>query len=229
MIYLLDKTLFSLATITEENYLKAILHLSESSRKVTISNLSEALDVSKPTTNSMVKNLQEQGWVEYEKYKPLVLSAKGRKTAALVLRKHRLTEMYLVEKMGFAWEEVHEIAEQIEHIKSPLFFDRMDKLMEFPKVDPHGSPIPDKEGNMEATHYSPLIESAANTEVVVAALVNSSREFLLFLNEKGIQLGSKLKVISRSEFDQSVAVEFNGKKETLSAKVSRSLLVDLIK
>ena len=204
------------------------MHLSESSKKVTISNLSEALDVSKPTANSMVKNLQEQGWVEYEKYKPLVLSAKGRKTAALILRKHRLTEMYLVEKMGFAWEEVHEIAEQIEHIKSPLFFDRMDELMDFPKVDPHGSPIPDKEGNMEATHYSPLIESAANTEVVVAALVNSSREFLLFLNEKGIQLGSKLKVISRSEFDQSVAVEFNGKKETLSAKVSRSLLVDLI-
>jgi DtxR family Mn-dependent transcriptional regulator len=217
------------ATTAEENYLKAIFHLSGDNEKVTISRLSETLQVSKPTANSMVKNLQTQGWVKYEKYKPVLLTAKGRKTAALILRKHRLTEMYLVEKMGFGWDEVHEIAEQIEHIKSPVFFDRMDELMDFPRVDPHGSPIPDKEGLIEPTDYKPLSEMSASSVVTVSALVNSSKEFLAFLDERGIQLGSKLRIISKSDFDESVTVDLNGEKETLSAKVSRSLLVDQLK
>jgi DtxR family Mn-dependent transcriptional regulator len=137
-----------MASQTEENYLKALFSLADEKGEISVSELSRILEVSMPTANSMVKNLHEQGLVHYEKYKPLSLTLKGKKEAALIIRKHRLTEMYLVEKMGFGWEKVHEIAEQIEHIKSTAFFDRMDELLGHPTIDPHGSPIPDKHGRV---------------------------------------------------------------------------------
>jgi DtxR family Mn-dependent transcriptional regulator len=215
-----------MATTTEENYLKALFHLSQKTGEVSISELSKALEVSKPTANSMVKNLKAQGFITYEKYKPLVLTKEGRKIAALILRKHRLTEMYLVEKMGFGWEEVHEIAEQVEHIESPAFFDRMDELMGHPTVDPHGSPIPDKEGKIETQTNKRLNECSPGSEVVLTALGESSKEFLEFLDSRGLKLGSQLKVLSTSAFDNSVMVTFDGKNESLSYKVSERLLVD---
>jgi len=114
------------------------------------------LSVSTPTANSMIKRLHEKEFVVYEKYKPIKLTEKGKKEAALIVRKHRLTEMFLVEKMGFGWEKVHAIAEQIEHIKSPIFFDKMDELLGYPNLDPHGSPIPNKEGKIESLQNSEL-------------------------------------------------------------------------
>ena len=215
-----------MATPTEENYLKALLHLSQKTGEVSISELSKALEVSKPTANSMVKNLKGQGYISYEKYKPLKLTTEGRKAAALILRKHRLTEMYLVEKMGFGWEEVHEIAEQVEHIKASTFFDRMDELMNHPTVDPHGSPIPDKDGKIETQTNKRLSECSPGSEVVLTALGESSKEFLEFLDSRGLTLGSRLKVLSISAFDNSAMVSFNGKNESLSYKVSERLLVD---
>lgn len=212
-------------TSTEENYLKTLFHLSEKSGKVSISELSKALEVSKPTANSMMKNLEAQGLVTYEKYKPLVLTGKGKKAAALILRKHRLTEMYLAEKMGFGWEEVHEIAEQVEHIESPIFFDRMDELMNYPRVDPHGSPIPDKEGNIAAYGYKRLNECRSGTEVVLSALGETSKEFLEFLDSRGLALGTRMKVESMCAFDGSMMVAIHDKTESLSAKVSERLLV----
>ncbi|MCK9450952.1 MAG: metal-dependent transcriptional regulator [Bacteroidales bacterium] len=131
-----------------ENYLKAFINHSNSEGELLISQLSTLMHVRMPTVNSMMKNLKKQGLVNYEKYKPLSLTEKGRKVAALVVRKHRLTEMYLYEKMGFSAEEVHEIAEQIEHINAPKLFDRMDELLGFPNFDPHGSPIPDSFGEI---------------------------------------------------------------------------------
>ena len=145
-----------MATSTVENYLKALFNIANENGEVNISDLSNHLEVSKPTVNSMVKTLNQEGYVTYEKYKPLKLEDKGRKAGALIIRKHRLTEMFLVEQMGFGWEDVHEIAEQIEHIKSSAFFDRMDQIMDYPKVDPHGSPIPDKSGNIIQQNYKKL-------------------------------------------------------------------------
>jgi len=137
-----------MASQTEENYLKALLNHSNSDGELYVSQLSALMHVRMPTVNSMVKNLKKQGLVNYEKYKPLSLTEKGKREAALVVRKHRLTEMYLYEKMGFSIEEVHEIAEQIEHINAPKLFDRMDELLGFPNFDPHGSPIPDSFGEI---------------------------------------------------------------------------------
>lgn len=138
-------------TLAEENYLKGLFHLSDEAGEVGVNELSRHLGIKMPTVNSMVKKLAEKGLVHYETYKPLRLTPTGRKEAALIIRKHRLTEMFLVEKMGFGEEHIHAIAEQVEHIQSPEFFEKMDELLGFPTADPHGSPIPDKHGRMPQT------------------------------------------------------------------------------
>ena len=144
-------------SLVEENYIKALFHLSENGQgEVNVKDLSKHLSIKMPTVNSMMKKLSEKELVIYETYKPLRLTDKGILKASLIVRKHRLTEMFLVDKMGFGWEQVHEVAEQIEHIQSPLFFDKMDELLNFPKIDPHGSPIPDKEGNFEQINYKKM-------------------------------------------------------------------------
>src|SRR5690606_15613556 len=134
---------------TEENYLKALFHLAAENGEVNVKDLSNALGIKMPTVTSMMKKFGEKGHVHYESYRPLKLTKKGKREAALIIRKHRLTEMYLVEKMGFGWEEVHEIAEQVEHVHAPAFFEKMSELLGHPTVDPHGSPIPSKEGELE--------------------------------------------------------------------------------
>lgn len=211
----------------EENYLKAIFNLRSEKGKVSISEISKRLKVSMPSANSMVRNLQKKGMVNYEKYKPVALTAKGEKTAALVIRKHRLTEMYLVEKMGFGWEEVHAIAEQIEHIDSPAFFERMDEILNYPRLDPHGSPIPDKKGIIENLAHKPLSKYAPGSQVKIVALTNSSTDFLDFLNSRNLQLGTKIKIVSVEEYDKTMVVNYdNHRNESLSAMVCEQLLVD---
>ncbi|MDF2157640.1 metal-dependent transcriptional regulator [Algoriphagus sp. CAU 1675] len=218
-----------MASTTEENYLKALFNLANPQGEVNISELAHQMQVSMPTVNSMVKNLQKQGWVIYEKYKPVLLTPEGKKTAALVIRKHRLTEMFLVTKMGFGWEEVHEIAEQVEHIHAQKLFERMDEMMGYPTVDPHGSPIPDKLGRMQEIHYKNLSQAKAGQEVLLAALADSSTEFLQFLNSRNLSLGMELKVVSKEPFDQSMVVSYEGKSaETLSEKVCEKLLVRIL-
>lgn len=218
-----------MASSTVENYLKALYTLANEAGEINLSDLSVHLGVSKPTVNSMVKTLNLEGWVKYEKYKPLKLTEKGRKAAALIIRKHRLTEMFLVEKMDFGWDEVHEIAEQVEHIKAPAFFDRMDKLMDFPKVDPHGSPIPDKEGNIIDHNYKKLSECQAGDRVRLVALNHSSKEFLKFLDSREISLKLELEINAIESFDKSMLVSYtNHPSETLSQKVCDRLLVEKV-
>ncbi len=218
-----------MASTTEENYLKALFNLSNSTGEVGISDLAQSLQVSLPTANSMVKSLQKGGWVIYEKYKPVVLTLEGKKAAALVIRKHRLTEMFLVKKMGFGWEEVHEVAEQIEHIHAPKFFKRMDEILGYPTVDPHGSPIPDAQGRMQEFSYQPLSTCRVGQEVQLTALTNSSAEFLEFLNGRALKLGLQLKIHSREAYDQSMVISYeNHPSETLSEKVCERLLVRVI-
>ncbi len=212
-----------------ENYLKALYTLANEAGEINLSDLSAHLGVSKPTANGMVKNLTHEGWVKYEKYKPLKITEKGRRVAALIIRKHRLTEMYLVERMGFGWEEVHEIAEQIEHIKSPEFFDRMDKLLNFPKVDPHGSPIPDKNGNIISHNYKKMSDYQVGDHVKLVALNHSSKEFLEFLDNREISLNMNFTIKSIEPFDNSMLVSYHQHaSETLSQKVCERLLVKKI-
>lgn len=219
-----------MATNVKENYLKAIFYLDKEDPNISLSDLSKEMGVSIPTVNSMVKRLQEEKWVVYQKYKPLKLTSRGRKTAALIIRKHRLTEMFLEKFMGFGWEEVHDIAEEVEHVRIEKFFDRMDELLGFPSIDPHGSPIPDKDGNIKPRDFKLLSDVAPENVVRIAALKESSQEFLLYLNRQRIQLGTVLEVLRIEEFDKSMQVQLKEQSSPLilSADVSNRLLVDIL-
>ncbi|MGB5262663.1 MAG: metal-dependent transcriptional regulator [Lutimonas sp.] len=215
-----------MASYTEENYLKAIFKLADENGEVSISDLSQFLEVSKPTVNSMAKNLQKNNWVNYEKYKPLRLTPEGKSRAGLIVRKHRLTEMFLVEKMGFSWEEVHEIAEQVEHIQSNALFERMDELLGYPSTDPHGSPIPDKKGSLKQVYRQKLSDGNIGDKLKIVGLTNSSVDFLHFLNSKNLKLGSVLYIKHKEPYDGSETLNLSDNQELiLSALVCEQLLV----
>ncbi|MEM9920837.1 MAG: metal-dependent transcriptional regulator [Bacteroidota bacterium] len=210
----------------KENYLKALYFLDKGDGRISITELSDKLAVSKPTANNMVKSLQELGWVVYQKYKPLQLTEKGRKAAAKVIRKHRLTEMFLYKVMGFGWEEVHEIAEQMEHIDSEKLFSRMDEMLDHPSFDPHGSPIPDEKGNIPEQPSLLLADVSDGQRVQVCALANSSTELIRHLDKLHIQLGTIVTVLKTESFDDSILISYDEKAPTMiSEKVGRSLLV----
>lgn len=216
-------------TAIKEDYLKAMYYLNKQNRQINLTDLSKQLGVSKPTANNMVKKLGEIGWVNYQKYKPVELTNKGQKTAALIIRKHRLTEMFLHKIMGFGWEEVHEIAEQIEHIHSDKFFERMNEMLDYPTADPHGSPIPNKEGEVSKQTYTKLVEIPVGTTVQLCALAESSAELLEYLNHLQIKLGTKIQVHKIEAFDQSMLISYDASKPILiSQKVAKSLLVKLV-
>lgn len=211
---------------TEENYLKALYNLTYLKGEASVNEISKRLEIKMPTVNSMMKKLSEKGLVHYESYKPLKLTEEGKKEAALIIRKHRLTEMYLVEKMGFAWDEVHQIAEQIEHIHSPEFFTKMDQLLGYPTVDPHGSPIPDHNGVMRLENYVFLDTCEIGNVVTLMAVQPSSKELLQYLNSKNLELGTTLTIHSIEPFDRSITVSYDKRSaEVLSSKVTATLLV----
>jgi DtxR family Mn-dependent transcriptional regulator len=212
---------------TEENYLKELFNLANEKGEVSTNELSKRLGIKMPTVNSMMKKLAEKKLVHYESYKPLRLTEKGKKEAGLIIRKHRLTEMFLVQQMGFGWEQVHEIAEQIEHLQSPLFFEKMDAMLGCPKIDPHGSPIPDKTGKMDWIEYEKLSDCKAGDTVRLSAVIHTTDEFLKFLNSRELQLGLKIKIKSIEKFDGSMVISYNKKTaESLSHTVSERLLVE---
>lgn len=208
-----------MATQTVENYLKALFALADEDDRVSISALAAALEVSKPSATNMARKLHERGLLDYERYKPLRLTPAGRKAAALIVRKHRLTEMFLVEQMGFGWEEVHNIAEQIEHVKSPDFFSRMDELMGHPTVDPHGSPIPDVDGKVIATKRLRLSDCSVGQSVTIVGLDHQSNDFLHFLNDRKLSLGTALTIIAREAFDGSLTVVYSNNEQAVFSKI----------
>lgn len=218
-----------MTTHTEENYLKVLFTLAQTKGEAGINDISKLLDIKMPTVNSMMKRLADKGYVIYESYKPPTLTKKGKKEAALIIRKHRLTEMYLVEKMGFGWEEVHEIAEQIEHIKSNVFFDKMDALLGFPTVDPHGSPIPDPSGKIHPINYLKLSECIQGEKVIFKAVAPTSDELLRFLNNHLLVLNTIIHIEFIESYDKSMTLSYGNKKDKIFSKsVCEKLLVDKI-
>lgn len=212
---------------TKENYLKAMYMLAEEEGVISLSGLGRRLGVSTPTVNSMVKRFQLEGWVEYQKYKPIELTSQGKKEAALVIRRHRLVEMFLVEKMKFGWEEVHDIAEEMEHVEAEILFDRMNDMLGNPAFDPHGSPIPDKNGNVLSRPYLSLSEMKPGDQVVVKALRDDNKEFLDYLNSRHIRLGMEIFVEQIEVFDKSMTISFEKKTSlNLSKEVCGRLLVE---
>jgi len=212
----------------KEHYLKAIFFLDHKGEEVTVTALGSIMGVSKPTVNNMVKKLKALGWVIYEKYQPLQLTLEGKYAASQIVRKHRLTEMYLVEVMGFGWEEVHQIAEEIEHVKEEKLFDRMDEMLGYPTHDPHGSPIPDAQGNISKRELSKLSSCAVDQLVIVQAISEENNDFLLLLNELSIGIGTEITLQKIQQFDKSLMVTYNDKTSVfLTHEVASRLLVEV--
>lgn len=225
MLDLKNITSNNMNSLTEENYLKAIFHLLDSENQVTVNELSKFLQIKMPSVNSMMKKFADKNWVIYETYKPIKVTELGRKEAAIVVRKHRLTEMFLVEKMGFGWENVHEIAEQLEHVHSEDFFDKMDEILNFPKVDPHGEPIPDKDGIIITQNLKKLSECKVNDMVILTSVTISTDDFLNYLNQRNLALGVDILIKNIEKFDGSMQIEFSDRTEVLSKMVCEKLLV----
>ena len=212
-------------SLTEENYLKAIFHLIDTEQKVTVNELSKFLNIKMPSVNSMMKKFAQKNWVIYESYKPIKVTNIGVIEAARIVRKHRLTEMFLVEKMGFGWENVHEIAEQLEHIQSEDFFDKMDEILSYPKVDPHGEPIPDKDGIIITQNLKKLSECKINDMVILTSVTISTDDFLNYLNQRNLALGVEILIKNIEKFDGSMQITFSDRTEVLSKMVCEKLLV----
>lgn len=214
-------------TYTEENYLKAIYHLSGSGNKeVSTNSISESMSTKPASVSDMLKKLSQKNLINYEKYKGLTITKEGIKTALQVIRKHRLWEVFLVEKLKFNWDEVHEVAEELEHIRSNYLVERMDEFLGFPQYDPHGDPIPDSNGQIKAKNKISLTELPVNTEGIVVGVKESTSSFLKYLDKSGIHLGAKIKVLDKIEFDGSIEIEIDNKKTLIvSQKVSDNIFV----
>lgn len=211
---------------TEENYIKAIYSLELSnSKNVSTTLIAEKLQTKASSVTDMIKKLADKNLVNYKKYQGVSLTNMGQKIAIEIVRKHRLWEVFLVNKLSYNWDEVHELAEQLEHIKSDTLIDKLEAFLEFPTNDPHGDPIPDKDGNIE--HHKNLMLSSVEIEkyCVVIGIKDSSDSFLKYLDKIDIQLGSTLKVISKEAFDNSMRIENNQVSFSISNQISKNLFV----
>jgi DtxR family Mn-dependent transcriptional regulator len=213
-------------TLSEENYLKAIYHLESDSKKgISTNAIAKSLKTKASSVTDMVKKLSEKEVVLYVKYQGVTLTAFGKKTAANIVRKHRLWEVFLVKKLNFSWDEVHEVAEQLEHIKSAKLINQLDALLGFPTHDPHGDPIPDKEGNLKTVEKSLLATLSKNESGICIGVDDSSSEFLQFLDKKGITLGKKITILDKEDFDDSLYIEIDGEKLSISKKIANNLYI----
>ena len=195
---------------TEENYLKAIYSIGlHTNKSVSTNNIAKELNTKASSVTDMIKKLSDKKLVNYKKYQGSSLTSEGKNIAVKIVRKHRLWEVFLVNSLNYAWDEVHDLAEQLEHIKSDTLIDKLEEFLEFPSYDPHGDPIPDKNGNI-AHHKNVMLSSVEiKNRGKVIGVKDSSSEFLKYLDSKNIQLGSVIKVISKEEFDHSMTIETN--------------------
>lgn len=211
---------------SEENYIKTIYHLAVDSEKgISTNAIAKKLTTKASSVTDMVKKLSEKEVVVYKKYQGVRLTDFGKKTAANIIRKHRLWEVFLVEKLNFSWDEVHEVAEQLEHIKSPKLINELDAFLGFPKQDPHGDPIPDKDGNIQVIDKKLLATLETNDKGVCVGVNDSSSEFLQFLDKQGIGLGAVIEILEREPFDESLKIKVNDKELTISNKIANNLYI----
>ena len=213
-------------SLSEENYLKAIYHISNSSSKgVSTNAIAKKLKTKASSVTDMIKKLADKKVIVYKKYQGVTLTEEGKKTAALIVRKHRLWEVFLVEKLNFNWDEVHDVAEQLEHIKSSKLINEIDALLGFPKQDPHGDPIPDVNGNLHKVEKNLLSTLQTNDVGVCVGVKDSSATFLQYLDKQQIALGKEIKIIGKEDFDDSMIIKVNQKEMTISNKTANNLYI----
>lgn len=212
---------------TEENYLKAIFHLSEGDHKeVSTNELAAALNTRAASVTDMVKRLSRKGLIGYARYKGARTTPRGKTAALQVIRKHRLWETFLVDKLGFHWDEVHDVAEQLEHIQSPLLIERLDAFLDFPSADPHGDPIPDREGKVKIARQVALSEVKSDKVHFIQSVKNSSPSFLQYLDKIGVYIGACVRIVERIEFDGSLELQIDKRKCFISREAAENILVN---
>ena len=215
-------------TLAEENYLKAILSISlNEDGKVSTNAIANEIGTSAASVSDMLKKLHDKKLIRYEKYKGLEISSLGKEKAINILRKHRLWETFLVNNLGFNWGEVHDVAEQLEHIKSTELIDRLDAFLEHPKFDPHGEPIPSKEGDIPSTNTTPLNELEINTKGKVMGVTLDDKAFLDYLTKLNISIGTYIEIIEKISFDKSISIKIKNIIRHISNDVAKHLLVKI--
>lgn len=215
-------------TLSEEDYIKAIYHLGKTGNNSVATNaIAEQMHTKPSSVTDMVKKLSEKSLVHYKKYQGVSLSEKGKTVALSIIRKHRLWEVFLVDKLNFSWDEVHEVAEQLEHIKSDALIDKLDAHLGYPKVDPHGDPIPNKDGTFKKSIKKLISELPVSSEGVCVGVNDSSVAFLKFLDKNKIALGDTFKILDREEFDGSVTLNTRAGIIRISEQIATNLYIQI--
>ena len=213
-------------TRSEENYLKAIFTVHMQTKKnVSTNDIANLLDTSPASVTEMIKKLQEKKLVIYEKYNGVKLSSKGKDNAINTIRKHRLWETFLVNKLDFSWSEVHDVAEQLEHIKSNKLTDKLDHFLNYPKFDPHGDPIPTKNGVFNFQERISIFEMDINEEGIIMGVSLDNKDFLDHLTNLKISIGTRVRVLEQIKFDQSMKITYDSRIEHISKEIAENILI----
>ena len=212
-------------TISEENYLKAIFHLQEKEGTVTTNALAEKLQTKPASVTDMMKKLSAKKLLHYKPYYGFSLSAEGKKIALFIVRRHRLWEFFLSEKLKFDWNEVHMLAEELEHVSSKQLIDRLDQYLGHPQFDPHGDPIPDSKGKIKNLNKISLLELPFHQIAEVRQVTNQSKELLEILEHKHIGIGTKLEVKKHFHFDHSMELKIKNNTVNISEQLAQNIFV----
>lgn len=211
-------------TLTEENYIKAIYHLSSNGEKTVNTNaIASSMQTKASSATDMIKKLSEKNYADYKKYQGVTLTKEGKRVAVNIIRKHRLWEVFLVEKLNFSWDEVHEVAEHLEHIKSDKLIDELDAFLEFPTHDPHGDPIPDKDGNFKHIEKIVLAKAEVGSTYRCVGVDDTSSSFLKYLDSNAIALGSIITIKHKEPFDNSIKIALANSEIVVSQSVAKNL------
>jgi len=214
-------------SLTEENYLKAIYHLSDGgANAVTTNAIAESLNTKAASVTDMLKKLSGKNLVSYEPYYGVKILKQGKAEALMIIRKHRLWETFLVQKLHFAWDEVHDVAEQLEHIQSGLLIEKLDEFLGYPDADPHGHPIPDKHGKINQVRQTPLCDIPVRSRVIVQSVKDGSPSFLQYLSKNGVYIGAGVVILDKVEFDGSLELLVDDERKIfISRDAAKNLLV----
>lgn len=216
-------------TLTEENYIKAIYHLGNNREETVNTNaIAEAMQTKASSVTDMIKKLSEKNYADYKKYQGVTLTKEGRFVAVNIIRKHRLWEVFLVEKLNFSWDEVHEVAEHLEHIKSEKLINQLDAFLGFPKHDPHGDPIPDKEGNFKHVEKIVLAKAEVGSTYKCVGVDDTSSSFLKYLDSNNIGLGTIITIKHKEPYDNSIKLALETTEIVVSQNVAKNLYLKKI-
>ncbi|MEN9488210.1 MAG: hypothetical protein RL494_475 [Bacteroidota bacterium] len=216
-------------TFSEENYLKTIYHLTTIlDSEVSTNAIAEKMETKASSVTDMLKKLADKNLVNYKKYQGVSLTNSGKLSAKMIVRKHRLWEVFLVEKLAFSWDEVHDIAEQLEHIKSEKLIAKLDDFLGNPTEDPHGDPIPNADGQIVSVEKQLLSELQVGQSGICVGVKDTSSEFLKYLDKQEIALGAKIEILSKEIFDLSLKIKVDIKELTISNKIASNLFIKTI-